>query len=267
MERVIRAHRTIVLCAVAAVVLLAALYTVFGVGMPMTAVDMTSMARPLGEPMAMGQARAWTPAYAALIFLMWWMMMIAMMTPAAAPTLLLFAALKRQGPERRQTSEYALVFLSGYLLAWAGFSTVAAGTQWALQPLGLISAQMMTLNSRLLAGAILLAAGLYQFTPFKQACLRHCRSPAQFLTRHHRPGKSGALAMGAHHGAFCLGCCWALMALLFVGGIMNLYWIAGLAIYVALEKLAPRGDILARLTGVGLIAVGLYFLISGVRAV
>jgi predicted metal-binding membrane protein len=117
---------------------------------------------------------------------------------------------------------------------------------------------MMTVSSRLFAAVILMAAGLYQLTPFKAACLRHCRSPARFLSEHRRPGLGGAFRMGAHHGAYCLGCCWALMALLFVGGIMNLWWIAGLAVFVALEKLAPLGNGFARISGLALIGFGLF---------
>jgi len=257
LERLVRRDRAIVLVAVSLIVLLAAWYTVSGQGMSMSALDMTRMARPIGEPMAMGMAPAWSPAYAALIFLMWWIMMIAMMAPSAAPTLLLFTALKRQSREAGKAPLYALVFLSGYLVAWAGFSLVAMVLQWGMQPIGLISAQMMTVSSRAFAAVLLIAAGLYQLTPLKAACLRHCRSPAHFLAEHRRPGLAGALRMGAHHGAYCLGCCWALMALLFVGGIMNLWWIVGLAVFVALEKLLPWGQGFARVSGIALIGLGL----------
>ena len=264
LERLVRRDRTIVLVSVSVIVLLAAWYTVSGQGMPMSALDMTRMARPIGEPMAMGPARPWSPAYAALIFLMWWIMMIAMMAPSAAPALLLFTALKRQSSVPDRAPLYGLAFLAGYLASWAGFSLGAAALQWGLQPAGLISEKMMTVSSGFLSAAILIAAGLYQLTPAKAACLRHCRSPAHFLSDHRRPGLAGAFGMGAHHGAYCLGCCWALMALLFVGGIMNLWWIVGIALFVALEKLLPRGDRFAWFSGLALIGFGLVVGLSAV---
>ena len=119
----------------------------------------------------------------------------------------------------------------------------------------------MTINSNVLAGVVLLGAGLYQFSGLKNACLKHCRSPAIFLSEHNRPGLRGALTMGAHHGVYCLGCCWALMALLFVGGIMNLYWVIGLALYVLIEKTLPFGEIISKSAGVVLVCAGLYILI------
>lgn len=264
LERLIRRDRSIVLVSVSVIVLIAAWYTVSGQGMPMSALDMTRMARPIGEPMSMGPGRSWSVADAALIFLMWWIMMIAMMAPSAAPALLLFTALKRRSSEPDRAPLYGLAFLAGYLASWAGFSLGATAMQWGLQPIGLISAQMMTVSSKLLAAAILIAAGLYQLTPAKAACLRHCRSPAHFLSEHRRPGLAGAFRMGADHGAYCLGCCWALMALLFVGGIMNLWWIVGLALFVALEKLLPRGDRFAWLSGLVLIGLGLVVGLSAV---
>jgi predicted metal-binding membrane protein len=226
--------------------------------MNMSALEMTGMARPIGAPMQM----VWTPAYAGLIALMWWVMMIAMMTPSAAPTLLLFTALKRHGADRGNTAFHSLLFLLGYLLIWALFSLPATAAQLALVPLGLISGSMMTISSQLFAGFVLIGAGAFQFSSLKTACLRHCRSPAQFLSDHRRPGAVGAVLMGAHHGVFCLGCCWALMALLFVGGVMNLYWIVGLAIYVIVEKSLPMGQFISRTAGSGLVAFGLYLVIS-----
>ncbi|WP_212525230.1 DUF2182 domain-containing protein [Actibacterium sp. MT2.3-13A] len=262
LERLVRRDRAIVLLSVAVIVLIAGWYTVSGQGMSMSALDMTRMARPIGEPMTMGMAPAWSPGHAVLVFLMWWIMMIAMMAPSAAPTLLLFTALKRQTLDADRAPVYGLSFLAGYLACWAGFSLCAAALQWGLQPLGLISAAMMTVSSRGLAAALLVAAGLYQLTPLKAACLRHCRSPAHFLAEHRRPGLAGAFRMGARHGAYCLGCCWALMALLFVGGIMNLWWIAGIAAFVALEKLAPRGERFARVSGFALTGSGLLVALS-----
>lgn len=262
-EHLARNDRLIVLGAICLIVLLAGLYTIYGAGMQMTALDMTRMARPIGQPMAMGGAQPWTPAYALLIFLMWWIMMIAMMVPSAAPMLLLFTAVKKAGADTRQAHRDNFLFLCGYLLAWCLFSALATALQWELELVGLSNGPMMTVSSRALAGGMLIAAGLYQVTPLKQACLSHCRSPANFLTRHKRSGALGALTMGLHHGAYCLGCCWALMILLFVGGVMNLYWIVGLALIVLTEKLLPHARAFAAITGSLMTGVGGYVLITG----
>lgn len=257
-DRVLRRDSGIVLFCVLLIILGASWYTIAGIGMNMTAIDMTRMAGPIGEPMRMAGETRWTPTYAALIFLMWWVMMIAMMTPSAAPTVLLFTATKRMGPDNENASRLSLFFLVGYLVAWAVFSTIATGAQWGLERIEFSDGPMMTIRSKALAGSVLIAAGLYQLSSLKSACLRHCRSPAQFLAEHIRPGAYGAFRVGAIYGAFCLGCCWALMLLLFVGGVMNLYWIVGIAIYVALEKLLPRVRWLVPLTGVTLIVLGVW---------
>lgn len=257
------AHDTwVVFGAVLLIVLFAGVYTVAGVGMSMSALEMTRMAGPIGEPMAMGPSVHWTWGYATLVFLMWWVMMIAMMTPSAAPVLLLFTALKKQGQQKKQATSLSITFLAGYLLAWAGFSAVAMLLQWLMENLEITNGPMMTIGSKSVAGVVLLAAGLYQFSSLKAACLRHCRSPAHFLSTHNRKGYAGAVRMGMHHGTYCLGCCWALMALLFVGGIMNLYWIVGLAVYVLLEKLIPYPRLFSRATGTVLIAAGAWLIIS-----
>ena len=261
-ERLVRRDRRIVLGSVAFLVVIAAFYTVAGVGMNMSAIEMTQMARTIGDPMPMATTTPWTLTYASLIVLMWWVMMIAMMTPSAAPMVLLFTALKRMGPENEKASIFSSVFLCGYLLIWAFFSAVAAALQWGLEALSLSEGAMMTIKSRGFAGTILVIAGAYQFTGLKHACLTHCRSPAHFLSQHIRPGAIGAFRTGAHHGTYCLGCCWALMALLFVGGIMNLYWIVGLTIYVLIEKLVPNGLLVSRLTCVVLVGVGSFYLFT-----
>ena len=191
-ERFAAHDRLVVIGAAGLIVLLASLYTVFGVGMSMTALEMTRMAGPIGQPMQMGTGPVWTAAYAGLIFLMWWVMMIAMMTPSATPVLLLFTAVKKAGPEAALAPRLSLLFLTGYLLAWAGFSALATTLQWGLEAAALSDGPMMALRSRLLAGGVLAAAGLYQLTPIKEACLEHCKSPAQFLALHARPGARGA---------------------------------------------------------------------------
>lgn len=181
---------------------------------------------------------------------MWWVMMVAMMIPAAAPTILLYARVHRHsnGPE---SAPPTAAFLTGYLACWVGFALIAAGLQsWLVSPMS------MALASRDAAAGLLIVAGLYQLTPFKDACLSRCRSPAAFLSRHYEPGPSGAFRLGMLHGAYCVGCCWLLMALLLVGGVMNLIWVAGLTLFVAAEKLLPGGLWLARVAGIAMIAWG-----------
>jgi predicted metal-binding membrane protein len=197
----------------------------------------------------------WTPAYAVLIFAMWWVMMVAMMLPSAAPMLLLFARVNRKDKSAGAPLVPTALFAGGYLLGWAGFCAVAAALQWGLESARLLSPMLVTTN-RWLGAGILIAAGLSQFTPLKAMCLRHCRTPLGFLLGNWRSGRLGALRMGLEHGAFCLGCCWFLMALLFFGGVMNLYWIAGLAVFVLLEKTVPLGHWLGRLVGAVLVAWG-----------
>jgi len=259
-ERVVSHDQWIVAGAVGLIVLLAGFYTLWGVGMNMSALEMARMAAPIGEPMRMGAQPVWTWSYALLILLMWWIMMVAMMTPSAAPTLLLYTALKRRGSEKERAVTLSLLFLAGYLVVWALFSLIATGLQWTTEAAGLTNGPMMTLNSKVAAGIVLILAGLFQFSSLKTACLKHCRSPAHFLAQHPSKGYRGALRTGMRHGTYCLGCCWALMALLFVGGVMNLYWIVGLALYVLAEKLVPYPRAFSRLTGALLVAVGVWVL-------
>ena len=259
-ERLVRNDRRIVAVAVALIVVLAAFYTFFGIGMQMSALQMTQMARPIGEPMSMGADPVWTARYAVLIFFMWWIMMIAMMTPSAAPMLLLYTALKRTGADQDRAVVLSFLFLVGYLGVWAVFSAVATGLQALAEFWGLANGRMMAIDGRWLAALVFIAAGLYQLSNLKEACLTHCKSPAHFLAEHRHPGALGAVRTGARHGIYCLGCCWALMALLFVGGVMNLYWIVGIAIYVLLEKFMPDTRFLVRSTGVGLMSFGAYLL-------
>jgi predicted metal-binding membrane protein len=261
-ESLLRRDGLIVAGALSVLFLFAGLYTVMGLGMDMSAIEMTRMAGPFAEPMAMAMQPQWSAAYALLVFLMWWVMMIAMMTPSAAPLVLLFVAVKRTGPEADSAALQSGLLLTGYLGVWAGFSALATLAQWAAENAGIVSGAMMTIESRSFAALVLIAAGLYQFTPVKSACLRHCRAPGQFLAEHRRPGTAGALRMGIAHGTYCLGCCWALMALLFVGGIMNLIWIAGLTAYVLVEKLLPWGDLVAKIAGAGLAVLGCWLLVT-----
>jgi predicted metal-binding membrane protein len=169
--------------------------------------------------------------------------------------ILLFARIQRQQKAKGSPFIPTGVFTAGYLVTWGVFSVIATGAQWGFERAGLLSA-MMTSTSGLFAGLLLLAAGIYQLTPLKHACLRHCRSPIQFIRHYWRTGAGGAFRMGIDHGAFCLACCWLLMALLFVGGVMNLYWIVGVALFVLLEKTLPAGHWLGSITGIGLMIWG-----------
>jgi predicted metal-binding membrane protein len=197
---------------------------------------------------------AGAPGFAILI-VMWAAMMVAMMSPSAAPTVLLYARAQRLAEPDVQPPTAA--FVGGYLLCWLAFAVLAAGLQIALGRAAALSGMNMALHGRAARSAVMIAAGVYQLSPFKDVCLGRCRSPAQFLSRHYRPGAAGALRLGLLHGAYCVGCCWLLMALLFVGGVMNLLWIAGLTLLVAGEKLLPRGPMIARVTGIALIGWGL----------
>lgn len=245
LEHLLRRDRLIVAIGTAAVAALAWAYLASGAGMDTEMMaDMPDMA-----PMP------WTPLYAALLFVMWWVMMVAMMAPSAAPTVLLYATVKRKQETASCAAMDAWIFLAGYLVTWAGFSVVAVLVQWALERFGLLSMAMASTSS-ILGGLILLAAGLYQFTPLKRACLRYCESPLMFLSRHWRPGTRGAFHMGFRHGSYCVGCCWFLMALLFVSGVMNLVWIIAIALYVAGEKLLPFGPRLSHAAGGALILSG-----------
>ena len=273
-ERILKRDRLVVIAALAVIIAASWAYVLAGAGMGMSAFETSSLSMALGQsapmPMAQGMGSvamggamgamatpvAWTTGYAVLMFFMWWIMMIAMMLPSAAPMVLLHTAVTRKSSQAKATGApwAAGTFTLGYLAAWAVFSVVAVALQWRFERAGVLSP--MTLNSKnaLFAGAILLFAGIYQLTPLKQACLKHCRGPVDFLTRHWRPGAGGAFVMGLHHGAFCLGCCWGLMAILFFGGIMNLYWIIGLALLVLAEKALPHGPWIGRVTGTTLLA-------------
>jgi predicted metal-binding membrane protein len=254
LERLLRRDRQIVVIALVSVATLAWIYTISGVGMGMNAFEMLRMpwASANGHSVTMPSSGL---SYMFVLLTMWWVMMVAMMLPSAIPTILLAAALNRRSTSDCQPYGTATFFTLGYLLAWFIFSLVAVAAQMVLESNGLLSIMMHSRSSYLTAG-LLLAAGVWQFSPIKNACLRYCRSPVDFITRHRRPGNRGALVMGLHHGTYCLGCCWFLMALLFAGGVMNLYWIAGLAIFVLIEKLFSSGVWFSRITGVGFIIAG-----------
>jgi predicted metal-binding membrane protein len=249
----LRRQRVVIVAALAGIVALAWLYLFFA------AADMTDAMAGMDRAMAMPTKGA---VDLLLLFAMWLVMMAGMMLPGVAPVILTFATVNRSRRARGEPYVPAALFTAGYLLAWAGFSLAATLAQGALERAALLSPIDMTLDSRRLGGLLFLAAGLYQFTPLKLACLSFCRSPLDFVVNHWRDGPGGALRMGVTHGLYCLGCCWILMLLLFVGGAMNLLWVAALAGVVLVEKLTA-GPWLGRIGGVVLAAYGVWLLAMG----
>jgi predicted metal-binding membrane protein len=213
--------------------------------------------------MAMSDARPWNVGETAGLAVMWIVMMIAMMIPSVAPVILLFAGVSRRRRLQGVPATPVSVFTLGYLLAWTGYAVLAALTQSALHSAALLSPAMAS-NSPLLGGGLLILAGLYQWLPVKGACLSHCRSPLGFFSTEWREGTSGALLMGFRHGSYCVGCCWAIMALLFVAGVMNLLWVVAIAGFVLMEKVVPNGRLLGRITGVLLAGWGLWMVIGSI---
>lgn len=203
----------------------------------------------------------WGPTQLAYVLVMWLVMMTAMMIPSVSPTIVMFSEVARKHKDGDAALAGTWIFVSGYLIAWALFSVVATGAQWGLKVAALMTPVMET-NSAIVGGVILIAAGAFQFTALKNACLQHCRSPLMFFMAGWRPGRIGALSMGFRHGLFCVGCCWALMAVMFVGGVMNPLWLVGLAVFVLVEKLAPWGGRFSQLAGLALICAGGYYIFS-----
>jgi predicted metal-binding membrane protein len=240
---VLKRDRVVIIVGLVAVTAVAWAYTIY------LARDMMSTSIEMSAP----HLQIWEPMDFVLTFAMWTVMQVAMMTPSAAPMILLFAKFGRQRRERQNPLLTTWTFLLGYLIVWAGFSAAATLVQWGLHVTSLLS-PMMVSTSPVLGGILLVAAGVFQFTPLKNACLAHCRSPWGFLMSEWREGTRGALIMGLRHGAFCVGCCWLLMALMFVAGVMNLLWAAALTAYVLLEKLVPAGRLVSR--AAGLLAIG-----------
>jgi predicted metal-binding membrane protein len=269
-DRAITAGGLVVLCAVAWA------YVLTGAGQGMSAGEMTTLslfphkAAAAAPGMDMGgmamaaPLAAWSPRVWLLTITMWGTMMVAMMAPSAAPAILLYGRVRSHAGARGTGGGVAsnAAFAAGYLLVWLGFAAAAAALQWGLERTALLSPAVMGSQSRWLSGGVLLAAGLYQLTPLKNACLTQCRSPAAFLSRHWRAGTGGAVRLGVLHGAYCVGCCWVLMGLLFVGGAMNLAWIAALTLLVMAEKLLPGGPWVGRASGAILLVWGAATLFS-----
>jgi predicted metal-binding membrane protein len=252
-ERMIRRDRLIMVAGLVAVLALSWTYLVT------TGRGMQSMLSEgeMHAAMGMPEMQSWTRELAAL-FVMWTVMMVGMMLPSATPLILLILGVYRRRDDRH-TRLNSVLFVGGYLLAWTAFSLAAASGQILLHRAALLSAAMVA-RSGFLGAGILIIAGLYQLLPVKNACLAHCRSPLTFLTHHWREGPGGAIYMGFFHGLFCVGCCWALMALLFVAGVMNLLWVAAIAAFVLVEKVTRQGLLLGRVAGVLLILWGAFVL-------
>jgi predicted metal-binding membrane protein len=211
----------------------------------------------MSGPSAWMMTGSWNAAHLALLFAMWTAMMIGMMLPSAAPTLLVYGMVARRSDGASDAVLRVHLFAAGYLTAWTAFSAAATVAQRAFTHADVLS-PMMELRAPLASGLLLVVAGVYQLTPLKRACLQACQSPAVFLAAHWRRGRMGAFRIGLVHGGYCLGCCWALMLLLFAGGVMNLTVIVGLTVFLLVEKLLPPAFQSGRFSGVVLLAAGLY---------
>lgn len=251
LEAAIRRDRVVMAAGLAALTGLAWIYVV----------RMAATSSGAGMAMAMpGMEAGGTPGLPWLIG-MWAVMMVAMMLPSAAPTILLFGGVSRRRRIQGQPAVSVAVFTLGYLAVWTLYAALAASAQWELHRLALLSPSMAAATP-VLAGGLLIAAGAYQWLPIKGGCLSHCRSPLHVFATEWREGARGALVMGMRHGTFCVGCCWLLMALLFVAGVMNLLWVAVIAGFVLVEKLLPDGQWLGRAAGIGLVAWGVWVLLA-----
>lgn len=262
LERVLRRDRAIVIVALAAMTVMAWAYTIWLAGN----MNMSGMAVPNGREVGAMLAPAfkpWTLTDFVVMFVMWTVMMIGMMVPSAAPMILIYARVGRQAALQGKPLAATGFFAGGYLLAWTAFSLIATIGQWLLERAALLTPMMVTAND-VVGALVLIAAGVFQWTPAKDACLRHCQMPLSFIQQYggFRREPLGSLAVGFRSGAFCIGCCWALMALLFVGGVMNIVWIAGLTIFVLLEKVVPAGRFISRASGAGLTIWGVWLLVG-----
>jgi predicted metal-binding membrane protein len=258
----LRYDRAIVIALVLAVAGLAWTYTAY------QADQMDEMDAAMWREMAMSMNEmppTWTLLSTFLLFVMWTAMMAAMMVPGVTPMVMAFATINRRRRERAVPYVPTAVFLAGYLVIWAGFSIGATALQWLLQRIGLVTTMMQS-ASYWLSTVLFLAAGLYQFSPLKQRCLAYCRSPDGFILTEWRDGALGAAIMGLRHGLFCLGCCAALMVLLFAMAVMDLRWVAALTVLVTAEKLLPGARFWRLGIGVSLLAVGIGFAAAALRA-
>jgi predicted metal-binding membrane protein len=263
LEAVLRHDRAIVTAALFVLTGLSWAYMLWlAAGMDMGGMDMSGFRMiPAGGVLMMPAVAPWNVTEFAFVFAMWAVMMVGMMTPSATPMILIYARVGHQAAQQGKPFAASFWFASGYLLAWVGLALVATFGHWALERGDWLTPEMAAASGTL-SGIVLIAAGFYQWTPLKDACLRQCQMPLQFIQRHggFRPDACGSLALGARHGAYCVGCCWVLMALLFVGGVMNVLWIAALTILVLVEKVIPVGRAVPRVTGAGFFAGGVWML-------
>jgi predicted metal-binding membrane protein len=253
LEAIVRRDRLVVTAGLVGVTVLAWAYTIY--------LAWTMPGAVTGAELAMPRMHSWQVSYLPMVFVMWAVMMVAMMVPSASPLILLFAKINRT----RDAASPALptaALVAGYVLLWTAYGAVATLAQWGLHHAALLSPSAAS-ASPLFGGALLIAAGIFQWTPLKEACLTQCRSPLAFLMSEWREGKRGAWIMGIKHGWFCVGCCWVLMALLFVAGVMNLLWMAAITAFVLAEKLLPKGELVARAGGVVLVIAGVFVLVTG----
>lgn len=262
LEAILRRDRAVIIASLVVLTVLAWFDLIWLANdMAMGGMDMTGYRMiPAGQALMMPASSPWQPIEFAYVFVMWVVMMIGMMTPSVTPMILVYARVGRQAAESRPFASVAW-FAGGYFLAWIAFSLVATSLQWALERAALLTA-MMASASHIVGGTLLILAGLYQWTPLKDVCLSQCQAPLGFILS--RGGFQGtttsSLTLGFRHGAYCLGCCWALMVLLFTLGVMNLFWIAALAILVLLEKVMPSGRVIARIAGIASFAGGVWML-------
>jgi len=256
LERLILRDRLVMGMGLAAITALAWMY------LAREAAGMSAMAEEAGMHAAMGMAdpRAWGLTDWFWLFVMWAVMMVAMMLPSAAPVMVLVLGVYRRRADH-QARLAAASFVGGYVIVWAAFSVAASAAQVALHQAAVLAPDMRV-RSGAISGGLLLIAGIYQWLPLKQACLAHCQSPLGFLSQHWREGAAGGLLLGMRHGAFCVGCCWLLMTLLFVVGVMNLVWVAALTAFVLIEKLARQGAVVGRVAGAAVAAWGVYLVAS-----
>ncbi len=268
LEILLKRDRRIVVAAIIVLTTVAWVYLIW-LARNMTMAGTSMPVMPVMPGMNMGAAmtpilRAWTVGDFTFIFLMWAIMMVGMMTPSATPMILIYARVARQSALDGKPLAATGWFACGYLLSWTTFSLVAALAQGLLERSAFLTPMMAAASSRI-GGFVLIAAGLYQCTPLKEACLRHCQSPFAFIQSQggFKKGIVGSIRPGMRHGFYCIGCCWMLMALLFAGGVMNIAWIAAIAIFVLIEKAIPSGRIIVRVAGAGMAFAGVWFLVRG----
>jgi predicted metal-binding membrane protein len=262
---VLRRDRAIVAACLFALIISAWAYVWWlAADMQMDGMDMARFRMiPSGGGLMMPVIAPWQPIEFVFVFIMWAVMMIGMMAPSIAPLVLIYARVGRQATAQQKPFAATAWLASGYLLAWISFSVVATVAQWTIEREGLLTSAMAS-SDNIFGGLTLIAVGLYQWTPLKNACLRQCQAPLQFIQRHggFRGDVVGSLVLGASHGIYCVGCCWVLMALLFVGGVMNVLWIAAIMVFVLIEKVVPTGRLISRVSGAVLLATGMWMIMS-----